>query len=249
MAISSWDILSGDAKPAQDILICDATGRHEAVSCADYLSALGHKVTLATIDAHSATEMGYPDRAVYRKRLYQQGVSTLPDLRITALHKDGNRLVATLSNELTGQSQDVCTDQVIVEAGTDPMAEVFFELKSQSINDGLSDVDALATYQPQPIAEEKGFTLYRIGDSVTSRSIHAAIWRHIASLSGFNMNSAIKTNQGKNTMKLKNILMATASVAIMLSASIANAGEALDRVMSSKVLKVATDANWAPQSF
>lgn len=50
-------------------------------------------------------------------------------------------------------------------------------------------------------------------------------------------------------MKIKKILMATASVAIMLSASIAQAGEALDRVMSSKVLKVATDANWAPQSF
>ena len=175
LAVSSWDILSGDVKPAQDILICDNTGRHEAVSCADHLSALGHKVTLVTIDAHSATEMGYPDRAVYRKRLYQQGVSTLPDLRITALHKDGNRFVATLTNELTGQSQDVCADQVIVEAGTDPMAEVFFELKSQSINDGQSDVDALATYGPQPTVNEKGFTLYRIGDSVTSRSIHAAI--------------------------------------------------------------------------
>lgn len=50
-------------------------------------------------------------------------------------------------------------------------------------------------------------------------------------------------------MKFRKILMATASVAIMLSASVAQAGEALDRVMSSKVLKVATDANWAPQSF
>ena len=175
LAISSWDILSGDTRPEQNILICDATGRHEAVSCADHLSAHGHKITLATIDAHAAIEMGYPDRAVYRKRLYQQGVSTLPDMRITALRKDGNRLVATLVNELTGQSHETCTDQVIVEAGTDPMADVFFEMQAQSENNGLTDVDALADYRAQPETSKEGFTLYRIGDSVTSRSIHAAI--------------------------------------------------------------------------
>jgi 2,4-dienoyl-CoA reductase-like NADH-dependent reductase (Old Yellow Enzyme family) len=175
LAITSWDILSGGTRPEKNILICDATGRHEAVSCADHLSALGHKVTLATIDAHAATEMGYPDRAVFRKRLYQQGVTTLPDLRLTALQQEGNHLVATLTNELTGQSHNVCADQVIAEAGTDPVADVFFELKAQSKNNGLTDVDALAKYRPQPTDNDEGFTLFRLGDSVTSRSIHAAL--------------------------------------------------------------------------
>ena len=50
-------------------------------------------------------------------------------------------------------------------------------------------------------------------------------------------------------MKLKNIIAAMASAAIVLSAGAAQAGKTLDRVMSAKVLKVATDANWAPQSF
>ncbi|MEE9447754.1 MAG: FAD-dependent oxidoreductase [Arenicellales bacterium] len=175
LAISSWDILSGGIQPKDNILICDATGRHQAASCADHLSALGHKVTLTTIDAHAAAEMGYPDRAVYRKRLYEQGVSTLPDLRLTALRKKDDHLVATLTNELTNQSQDIHVDQVISEAGTDAIADVFFDLKAQSANDGLTDIDALATYQPQPVTENTGFTLYRLGDAVTSRSIHAAI--------------------------------------------------------------------------
>ena len=83
LAITSWDILSGDVKTAQNVLICDGTGRHEAISCADHLSKQGHKVTLATIDDRAGTEMGYTDRAVYRKRLYEQGVETLPDLRIS----------------------------------------------------------------------------------------------------------------------------------------------------------------------
>ncbi len=175
LAITSWDILSGDVKPAPDILICDGTGRHEAVSCADHLSALGHNVTLTTIDENSATEMGYPDRAVYRKRLYQQNVVTLPDLRLSAIKQEGNHLVATLTNELTGQSQDITTTQIISEAGTDPMADVFVELKTASNNKGITDIDAMAAYQAQPASEDEGFSLYCLGDAVTSRSIHASI--------------------------------------------------------------------------
>ncbi|WP_455274345.1 transporter substrate-binding domain-containing protein [Rhizobium herbae] len=40
-----------------------------------------------------------------------------------------------------------------------------------------------------------------------------------------------------------------ASLAFTLSALPANAGAVLDRVLAAKTLKVATDANWAPQSF
>ncbi len=50
-------------------------------------------------------------------------------------------------------------------------------------------------------------------------------------------------------MKFRKLIAAVAGAVIVISASAAHAGEALDRVMSTKVLKVATDANWAPQSF
>jgi 2,4-dienoyl-CoA reductase-like NADH-dependent reductase (Old Yellow Enzyme family)/thioredoxin reductase len=175
LAITSWDILSGDVKPAQEVLICDGTGRYEAISCADHLSALGHKVTLATIDDRAGTEMGYTDRAVFRKRLYEQGVETLPDLRISAIERDGNRLIAIFANELTGQSRQVEADQVVVEVGTQPLADMFFELQSRSKNNGVSDVDAMARYEAQAEPAGAGFMLHRIGDALTSRSIHAAI--------------------------------------------------------------------------
>jgi polar amino acid transport system substrate-binding protein len=51
-------------------------------------------------------------------------------------------------------------------------------------------------------------------------------------------------------MKLnRRIFTIATGAALALSTSMAFAGEALDRVMSAGVLKVATDANWAPQSF
>lgn len=175
LAISSWDILSGDMQAQQDILICDHTGRHEAVATADMLSSKGHRVTLATIDSHTAIEMGYSDRIIFHKRLAAQGVTTLPYLKLSSLHKDGNRLKATLTHELTGQTQEITTDQVLLETGTEPLAEVFFELQSGASNNGISDVDAMANWTAQPDTHTQGYTLHRLGDAVTSRSIHAAI--------------------------------------------------------------------------
>jgi len=51
-------------------------------------------------------------------------------------------------------------------------------------------------------------------------------------------------------MKLnRRIFTLATTAALALSASVSFAGEALDRVMAAGTLKVATDANWAPQSF
>lgn len=49
-------------------------------------------------------------------------------------------------------------------------------------------------------------------------------------------------------MKLTKTLLNVALVAL-LSLGSANAGDVLDKIMSSKTIKVATDANWPPQSF
>ncbi len=175
LAVSSWDVLAGDVKPAGEILICDHTGRHEAASTADHLSEQGHPVTVATIDHHVATEMGYTDRIIFHKRLAAQGVTVLPYQRLAALHRDGNRLRATLSHELTGEAVELMADQVLIEAATDPLDEVWQALVDQSANAGHTDVDALAEWRAQPRPDTPGFTLHRIGDALTSRSIHAAL--------------------------------------------------------------------------
>ena len=172
---TSWDILAGTVRPAKNLLICDGTGRHEATSCADHLSARGHSVTLATIDPLVAEEVGYADQVIFRKHLYEQGVKIVPDSRITALHRVRDQLIATLVNTLTSETTKIGADQVVVEGGTDPLDDLFFELKEQSQNQGITDVDALASWAPQPEFEDGGFLLHRLGDAVTSRSIHAAV--------------------------------------------------------------------------
>ena len=175
LVVTTWDILSGDVTPGKDVLSCDHTGRHEAVATADMLASQGSTVLLTTIDASVATEMGYADRAVFHKRLAELNVETMDYWRLTALRREDNLVAATLTNELSGATQEIIREQVILEAGTDPLDELFVALRDGAANKGLSDVEAMANWAAQPAGENPGFMLHRIGDAVVSRSIHASI--------------------------------------------------------------------------
>jgi hypothetical protein len=55
--------------------------------------------------------------------------------------------------------------------------ELYFALKPRSVNLGAVDYDALIAGQPQTFGGgPAGFQLFRIGDAVEARNIHAAIY-------------------------------------------------------------------------
>ena len=174
---STWDVLGGDVNPAGDVLVYDGTGRHEASSCAEFLAEHGASVTLATIDDRIAAETGYAERPVHRKLLYQLGVPVFHDLVLLGVRRGGERLVATLRNDLTDATIELEASRVVVERGTVPVDEVYTELREASRNHGVTDIDALLAQAPQPFEAggADGYTLYRVGDAVSSRSLHAAL--------------------------------------------------------------------------
>ncbi len=174
---SSWDFLGGDVKPAERILVYDGTGRHEALSCAEQLAIEGAAVTLATIDGQIGAELGYAERPVHRKQLYQLGIDTRLDLMLLSVSRVGEYLIATLRNDLTDQTVRIEADQIVVERGTSPVDEVYQALRENSVNKGVTDIEALLKVesQPFPMDYESDYQLYRVGDAVSSRSLHAAI--------------------------------------------------------------------------
>ncbi len=173
--ISSWDLFDGSVQPAQNIFIYDGTGRHEAVSCADHFAGLGSIVTLATLDDRVAVEMGYTERVVYRKHLYEKNVEMFLDSSLISVSQQSGEYQITLKNDLRGNEYTLTAQQVLVEMGTQPIDDVFHELRGQSLNDGVTDVSAIAKNEVQQQPTDDGFVLHRIGDAVTSRSIHAGI--------------------------------------------------------------------------
>ena len=174
--VSLWDVLSGQVQPGSNVLLFDDHGDHQGPSGAEFLSARGAKVELVTPDRSAAFELGATNFSVHLKHLYRAGVTLTPDVRLASVRPKGNALEAELRNVYSGETSLRTVDQVVVEHGTVPAAEVFDVLKARAGNRGRTDLDALARGAPQPLGPEGTFSLFRVGDAVTSRNIHAALY-------------------------------------------------------------------------
>ena len=174
---SVWDILSGSSKVRKSVLLYDELGDHAGASCAEVLADKGANVELAFRGHQAAQRAGYCNYPVYLKHLYEKGVVLTPDHRLHKVEKIGQQLRSTFANELTGQTEERLTDQVVVERGTVPVDDLYQGLRAKSCNNGSVDMDRLLAGQPQSSPNERkdGFELFRVGDAVSSRDIHCAI--------------------------------------------------------------------------
>lgn len=173
-----WDALGDVSRVKDDVIVFDGTGRHAAASAALHLAEQGRKVQFVTIDDTIALEMEYSSRVVYRQRFARHGVRITIDHQLVGVARHGNGLVARIRHELTGAETELRAAQVVAENGTVPVDDVFTGLAARSANRGITDIERLIAREPQLDAPPaKGaFELHRIGDAVTSRGVHSAIY-------------------------------------------------------------------------
>lgn len=177
-AVSSWDILTGKAAPGENVLVYDAQSGHGGPSTAEFLAKRGSLVEVVTYDPALGAEMGSNNWAIHLRELYKSGVVITPNHQVSQVYREGNKLVAVLKNEYTDQEEERVIDQLVIEHGTLPVDELYFTLKPLASNRGQTDLRALVEGKPQAIRTnpEGSFQLFRVGDAVASRNIHAAIY-------------------------------------------------------------------------
>jgi 2,4-dienoyl-CoA reductase-like NADH-dependent reductase (Old Yellow Enzyme family)/thioredoxin reductase len=178
LVVSSWDILSGDVKPAGEVLIYDDNGAPPAMQAAEFIAEAGSKLEIVTPERFFAPEIGGLNHVAYARCFKEHGVAITINTRLLAVRREGNRLVATLGSDYTAMTEQRLVDQVVVEHGTRPLDELYFALKEGSVNRGAVDYQALIAGRPQALRTNPGgaYQLFRIGDAVSSRNIHAAIY-------------------------------------------------------------------------
>jgi hypothetical protein len=162
-------------------LIFDDTGSQSAPSAAEYLAAAGAEVELLTPDRCIAEDVGVTNHAIHLRNLYGAGVKITPDMRMISIMREGNRLKAQLVNEYSSTTEERKVDQIVVEAGILPMEGLYRELAESAVNGGEIDLSATMAATQQPVIQsirhsQNGFALFRIGDAVASRGIHAAVY-------------------------------------------------------------------------
>ena len=172
--VSSWDVLSGMTSLNGSVFVHDLTGRNTALAVADFLAEQGAQVTLNTQDAHIGAEAMRLELSPFMKRFYERGVKMTVDQELTAAHAEDRQTRVTVRNIHTAESSEHYVDSLVVEAGTLPNDRLFYELKEQSENNGVVDLDLLAKGLAQPEYGAR-FHLYRVGDVSGSRDIHCAM--------------------------------------------------------------------------
>ena len=178
LAVSAWDVIAGDAKCAGDVLIYDESGDHPALQAAEIAAEAGATVEVMTPDRVFAPDIMAMNLVPYMRSLQPKGVRFTVTERLLDIARDGNRLRVTLGTDYSDYTREATYDQVVVNYGTLPMADLYFDLKETSVNRGEVDQAALIEGRPQSIRTnpDGAFQLFRIGDAVSARNTHAAIY-------------------------------------------------------------------------
>jgi NADPH-dependent 2,4-dienoyl-CoA reductase/sulfur reductase-like enzyme len=178
LVVSAWDILSGQVKPGAEVLLFDDAGDHTALQAAEVIAAAGGKVEIVTPDRTFAPEIMAMNLVPYMRSLQTSNVTFTVTYRLSSVALDGNRLRATLGSDYGAVQEDRVVDQVVVNHGTRPVDDLYFDLKPLSRNLGAVDYAALLGGAAQSdLRNPDGlFELYRLGDAVAARNVHAAIY-------------------------------------------------------------------------
>ena len=176
--VSSWDIISGDVKPGTNVLIFDDAGDHAGLQAAEILASAGAKVEVMTPDRSFAPEVMAMNLVPYMRSLQKMDVTFTVTYRLESVEKNGNQLIAHVGSDYGGVSKQQLVDQVVINHGTVPLDDLYFELKPRSSNLGAVDYEELIGGRKQSVVRnpEGQFQLYRIGDAVSARNTHAAIY-------------------------------------------------------------------------
>jgi 2,4-dienoyl-CoA reductase-like NADH-dependent reductase (Old Yellow Enzyme family)/thioredoxin reductase len=178
LVVSTWDILSGEVRPGARVLIYDDNGAHPAMQAAAFLAEFGAGVEIVTPERFFAPELGGLNHAAYAEIFLRHGVRVTINTRLLAAERSGNALRAVLGSDYGRERSEREVDQIVVEHGTLPLTDLYDALKPLSVNRGEVDYPALLAGRRQELVRNPAgtFRLFRIGDAVASRNIHAAVY-------------------------------------------------------------------------
>jgi 2,4-dienoyl-CoA reductase-like NADH-dependent reductase (Old Yellow Enzyme family) len=181
LVTTTWDLLSGQVAPAAEVLLYDDNGGHPGMTAAEFLAARGSRFEVVTPERTLAPDVGGTNYPIYFRAIAKAGAKISLLERLTHVRRQGNGLIATFWNEYSRTTSERAAPQVVVEHGTVPVDELYFALKPLSSNLGEVDQAALRRFRPQALVRNPAgrFQLFRVGDAVASRNVHAGIYESL----------------------------------------------------------------------
>ncbi len=177
LLVSSWDIITGAVKPGNRVLIYDDAGDYAGLQAAETLASHGSQVEVVCRDRHIFTEVMAMSLTPSLRLQQQHDVTFTPTWTLQSVARGEGGLQVVLGSDYGSATRERLVDQVVVNHGTRPLDEVYFELREHAINGGEVNYEDLVAGRPQSVVRHSdgSFQLFRIGDAVAARNTHAAI--------------------------------------------------------------------------
>ena len=177
-ATSTWDILSDSIKPAARVLLFDDNAAHPGLAASEAIALSGSALEIVTPERFFAVDIGGLNHVKYAECFDAHDVRITINKRLVGIEKHGNTLVGLIGSDYSGKIERREVDQIVIEHGTLPLDDLYDQLNPLSSNLGAVDIDALTNVHSQALTPNSDgtFQLFRIGDAVASRNIHAAIY-------------------------------------------------------------------------
>jgi N-methyl-L-proline demethylase len=173
----TWDLLAGAKRIQGHVAVYDDHGGNQALDAAEALVRGGATVEIITPERTVSPDVGSLTATGYFHAMAQSGTTVTVLRRLLAVAEGAEGLTITLGVDGIDFREDRVFDAVVAEMGTEPVRELYDELLPTSTNLGAVDLSALLALRPQSVSgnADGRFQIFRIGDAVASRNVHAAM--------------------------------------------------------------------------
>ena len=171
-------MLGGDVTPAGDVLFFDDAGTHSAMSAAELIARSGARLEIVTPERTLGIEVGGMNHVPYARAFNETDTRVTLNQRVLAVRPERGRWCVEIGSEHSTHRTVRHVDAVIVDDGTAANDGLYHALVAGSSNLGGLDLPALLDGRPQTVmANPIGtYQLFRIGDAVAARNVHAAVY-------------------------------------------------------------------------
>jgi len=174
----AWEVIGGEITPSGDVLLYDDDGTHSAMTAAEVLVRSGARLELVTPERTMGVDVGGLNLVPYARALNEADTRISLNQRVRAVHREGTRLRVELGSDHTPVRHSRIVDAVVVDHGTLANDDLYHALVPTSRNLGEVDHQAFIAGRPQSVQRnaDGAYQLFRIGDAVAGRNIHAAVY-------------------------------------------------------------------------
>ncbi|MGZ4723086.1 MAG: oxidoreductase [Ilumatobacteraceae bacterium] len=175
LVVSAWDVVGGDARLHGDVLLYDDDGTHSAMTTAEMLARSGARLEIVTPERTVGVDVGGLNMVPYARAFNETDTRISLNQRVRTVRRDGSRLTVEIGSDHSPVRHMRTVDAVVVDHGVLANDELYHALIKGSSNGGEVNYEALVAGRPQPLVGD-GYQLFRIGDAVAGRNIHAAVY-------------------------------------------------------------------------